>query len=113
MQVVGNEGKTPKGLRAREANSQEDLDAFLPKEASAVWNRSAQGSKKLERFLQTICKCQHHFGETGLLQEEEVAHQTMKVPFLPLSTDSSCTLGLITPLIVNLVLVMTEHNIDN
>ena len=48
--------------------------------------------KKLERFPQTICKCPQHFGETGLLQEE-VVPQKMKVPFLPLSTDSSCTLG--------------------
>ena len=38
-----------------------------------------EANKKLERFLQTICKCRHHFGETGLLQE--VVHQTMKVPF--------------------------------
>ena len=78
-----------------EADSQEDLDASLPKEASAIWKGSTQGSEKLEMFPQTICKCQHHFRETCLLQEEEVVHQMMKAPFLPLSTDSSCTLGCI------------------
>ena len=52
-------------------------------------------SKNWKGFPQTVCECQHHFGETGLLQKEEVVHQTIKVPFLPLSTDSSCTLGCI------------------
>ena len=94
-EIFGNKRKAPKGLRAREADSQEDLDIFLPKEASAVWKGSAQGVKKLERFPQPSANVNTTSGKPAKLQEEEVVHQTIKVPFLPLSTDSACTLGCI------------------
>ena len=93
MRSLETKEKLQKALEP-EAKAQEDLDTFLQKEASAVWKGSAQGGKKLERFPP------NHLQMSPPLRGNRHTPRRSgspndKVPFLPLSTDSSCTLGCI------------------
>ena len=79
--------KSSKRRESRRGRFSRRLGRLPPKRGIIRMERERPRSQKnWKGFPQTVCECQHHFGETGLLQEGEVVHQTIKVPFLPQQT---------------------------
>ena len=71
MRSLETKGEATKSVGAGET-TKEVLGTFFHyhQAVSAIWQGVSQGSKKWERFPQT--NCEHHFGETSVLQEEVV-----------------------------------------